>query len=392
MRTPDLVTKTLIALPWVALLVVQPVAHSQASTPTAATAPASSTKLTQQDLDQLLAPIALYPDALIAQMLMAATYPLEVVEATRWKLSNPTLKDKALEDALQKQSWDPSVKGLVAVPQVLQQMNDNLTWMQKLGDAFLADEKAVLVTVQSLRAKAKAEGNLKSSPEQTVRTETQENQTVYIIESAKPEVIYVPTYDPYTVYGSWWYSYPPYYMYPPGYVYPPGLAFATGIIIGAAIWGNCNWGGGNVNVNINHYNNFNRTNISNGNWNHNVDHRKGVAYRDQNVADKYNRGSDRQSAQNREQFRGRTDQGRAEVGSMDRPGAQDRAGDRPSAQDRGADRGGATGGNLDRGSSSSRGGDGGFSGVGSGASTRQASSWGGASRGSMRGGGGGRRR
>ena len=392
MRTPDLVTRTLIALPWVALLVVQPVAHSQASAPTAATAPASSTKLTQQDLDQLLAPIALYPDALIAQMLMAATYPLEVVEATRWKLSNPTLKDKALEDALQKQSWDPSVKGLVAVPQVLQQMNDNLTWMQKLGDAFLADEKAVLVTVQSLRAKAKAEGNLKSSPEQTVRTETQESQTVYIIESAKPEVIYVPTYDPYTVYGSWWYSYPPYYMYPPGYVYPPGLAFATGIIIGAAIWGNCNWGGGNVNVNVNHYNNFNRTNISNGNWNHNVDHRKGVAYRDQNVADKYNRGSDRQSAQNREQFRGRTDQGRAEVGSMDRPGAQDRAADRPSAQDRGGDRGGATGGNVNRGSSSSRGGDGGFSGVGSGASTRQASSWGGASRGSMRGGGGGRRR
>ena len=392
MRTPDLVTRTLIALPWVALLVVQPVAHSQASAPTAATAPASSTKLTQQDLDQLLAPIALYPDALIAQMLMAATYPLEVVEATRWKLSNPTLKDKALEDALQKQSWDPSVKGLVAVPQVLQQMNDNLTWMQKLGDAFLADEKAVLATVQSLRAKAKAEGNLKSSPEQTVRTETQESQTVYIIESAKPEVIYVPTYDPYTVYGSWWYSYPPYYMYPPGYVYPPGLAFATGIIIGAAIWGNCNWGGGNVNVNVNHYNNFNRTNISNGNWNHNVDHRKGVAYRDQNVADKYNRGSNRQSAQNREQFRGRTDQGRAEVGSMDRPGAQDRAADRPSAQDRGGDRGGATGGNVNRGSSSSRGGDGGFSGVGSGASTRQASSWGGASRGSMRGGGGGRRR
>src|SRR5689334_3927436 len=147
----------------------------QAATAPAATAPATaapaatSAPLKQEELDQLLAPIALYPDALIAQILMASTYPLEVVEADRWVKSNPNLKDKALEDALQQQQWDPSVKALTAVPQVLKHMNENLSWTQKLGDAFLADQAKVLATVQSLRAKANTAGNLKSTPEQTVK-------------------------------------------------------------------------------------------------------------------------------------------------------------------------------------------------------------------------------
>jgi hypothetical protein len=205
----------------------------------------------QQELDSTLAPIALYPDALVAQILMASTYPLEIVLAARWSKEHPEVNGTALEDAMQKQDWDPSVKALTALPQVLKHMSDNLAWMQKLGDAFLADANAVRDTIQALRAKAVAAGNLKSTSEQTVRTEVVENKTVYIIESAQPNVLYVPTYDPYYAYGDWWWSYPPYYMYPPGYYYPPGLAFAAGIIIGAAIWGNLTWGGGGNFVSVN---------------------------------------------------------------------------------------------------------------------------------------------
>jgi hypothetical protein len=238
-------------------------------------------------------------------------------------------------------------------------------------------------------------------------------------------------------------------MYPPAYVYPPGLAFATGVFVGAAIWGSCNWGGwgnNNVNIDIDRYNNFNRTNISNKNWNHNVEHRRGVAYKDQNVARQYNRGGNAQAAQSREQFRGRAESGRQELNQMDRNELNQRvstadrqAGDRGQRDgnpDRGAntsdragnmDRGGAAGdragsagdraGNVDRGSggasagsmdrggqrdsasnrasagTADRGGSG-FSGVNSGASTRDASSRGSASRGSdfggRSGGGGGR--
>jgi len=426
------------------LLVAAVVAENPAvaQQPPAAAPPAGATQGApvnkQQELDQLLAPIALYPDALIAQILMASTYPLEVVEAARWTKEHPNVKDKALEDEMQKQTWDESVKALTAVPQVLKQMNENLSWTQKLGDAFLADQATVLATVQSLRQKASQAGNLKSTPEQTVKTETVENKTVYVIESAKPETVYVPTYNPSTIYGPWPYpSYPPYYMYPPGYAYAPGLAFATGVFVGAAIWGNCNWGGNNVNINVNKYNNFNKANISNGNFNHNAEHRKGVAYKDQGVAQKYNRGGDAKAAQSRDQFRGRAEQGRNELGSMDRnelnrsvsqgdrgaggdrsgPGGGDRSG--PGGGDRsgpgGGDRSGPGGGDrsgpggsdrsgLGGGGSPSAGardvgggdrGGGGFSGAGGGASTRAASTQGASSRGSMssssRGGGGGGR-
>lgn len=332
---------------------------SAASANVSGVKPATKT-FSQQDLDQLLAPIALYPDDLLAQMLMASTYPLEVVQAARWVQANPKVTGKALEDAMAKMPWDPSVKSLTAVPQVLQQMNDKLDWMQKLGDAFLAQQKDVMDTVQSLRAKAAAAGNLKSTDQQKVNAETEDGQTIYIIESTKTEVVYVPIYNPYYAYGPWWYppAYPPYYMYPPAYVYPPHVAFTAGIIVGAAIWGGVNWHhGGGVYVNVNHYNSFNRTNINNGSWNHNVDHRGGVAYADQNVARQYNRGGDMQSAQTRDNYRGRADTGNAA---------------RPSTRD-------------------SSGGGGGFSGVGNGASTRQASQRGSASRGNYGGGGGGHR-
>ena len=199
----------------------------------------------QEELDQLLAPIALYPDSLLAQIFMASTYPLEVVQAGRWVKANEGLKGDALTDALEQQNWDPSVKSLVNFPQVLNMMNEKLDWTQKLGDAFLEQQKEVMDTVQNLRQKADAEGNLKSNEEQKVVVE-KETKTI-IIEPANPQVIYVPTYNPTVVYGTWWYpSYPPYYYYPPGYVAGAALfSFGVGMAVGAAwgyAWGRCNWG------------------------------------------------------------------------------------------------------------------------------------------------------
>ena len=396
-------TLRLMVLAVCAGLVVEPVALAQQPAPpaqaAASTAPAGKT-FSQQQMDELLAPIALYPDALLAQVLMASTYPLEVVEAARWQKENPRLKEKALEEALEKQSWDPSVKSLTAVPQVLTMMNEKLDWTTKLGDAFLAQQKDVLATVQNLRKKADQAGNLKSSKEMTVEKTTENNVQVIKIEQPSPDVVYVPTYNPATVYGTWWYpAPPPYYYYPPGYAYGAGLAFATGIVVGAAIWGNVGWGHNEININTNRYNNFNKTNISNGNWNHSAEHRKGAAYRDNATAQKYNRGGDRQAAQSRDQFRGRAEQGRSQMAQMDR--GQLQAADRSAAQQRGAtgDRsaGSARGDGGSRGASSSARSSpsassrssGGFSGAGGGGSSARAAS----SRGSSsmsRGGGGGR--
>jgi len=407
-----------------AALALDPLAFAQQPPPSGgapqAAAKSSAPPGSQQELDELLAPIALYPDALLAQVFMASTYPLEVVEAARWQKANATLKDKALEDAVAKQTWDESVKALTTVPQVLTMMNEKLDWTTKLGDVFLAKQEEVLKTVQTLRVKAEQAGNLKSSPELTVKKETQEGKQVVIIEQPKPEVVYVPTYNPATVYGTWWYSYPPpYYYYPPGYAYGgAGLAFASGVFWGAAIAGGIGWGNNDININRNtNINTGDRNNINGGNrnnvkggdkWQHNADHRKGAAYRDNATAQKYNKGASAQSTASRDQFRGKAEQGRSDLSSMDRGqlNSQVSAADRGGAQSRsasdrsggggyGGDRGGGGGnygGSGSRGASAgttSRGSSSGFSGSGGGgASTRAASSRGSASRGG--GGGGGR--
>ena len=189
----------------------------------------------QEELDQLLAPIALYPDSLLAQIFMASTYPLEVVQAGKWAKANENLKGDALAAALEKENWDPSVKSLVNFSQVLDMMNEKLDGTQKLGDAFLAQQKDVMDTVQKLRAKAEEQGNLKTTEEQKVVVE-KETKTI-IIESTSPEVVYVPTYNPTVVYGPWGYP-----SYPPGYVAGAALfSFGVGVAIGAA-WGYA-WGG-----------------------------------------------------------------------------------------------------------------------------------------------------
>ena len=208
----------------------------------------------QEELEQLLAPIALYPDSLLTQILMASTYPLEVVQADRWAKNNKSMKGDALAKALEVQPWDPSVKSLVNFPDVLTMMSEKLELTQKLGDAFLNQQKDVMNTIQKLRAKAQAAGNLKTTKEQVVKVEKE----VIIIESASPQVVYVPSYNPTVVYGTWAYpAYPPYPYYPPGY---GAAAFVTGVAVGAAwgyAWGHANWHGGDVNVDVNRNTNIN---------------------------------------------------------------------------------------------------------------------------------------
>ena len=369
-----------------------------ATPPTILAQQAEQTVFKQEELYQILAPIALHPDPLVSQILMASTYPLEVVQADRWAKQNAKLKGDALTAALEKQDWDASVKSLVNFPQVLTMMSEKLDWTQKLGDAFLADQKVVLATIQKLRAKAQESGNLKTTQEQTVIVE----EKIIKIEPANPQVIYVPSYNPTVVYGAWPYpAYPPYYYYPPGYVATSMFAFGAGVAMGAAwgyAWGNSNWGGGNVDVDVNRNFNSNR-NIDRskyqggdrgqgGRFQHNPEHRKGVSYRDQGTSQKFNRASTNDAIKSREQFRGRAEQGRQDIG---RGGASDRAsiGDR-GGQGGPGDRGGAGnrggGGSSIGGGSGSRGGA--FSGVdrGGGAAS-SASSRGSASRGSSGGGG-----
>ena len=341
-----------------------------------APSPPGAPTFKQEELEQLAAPIALYPDALVAQILMASTYPLEVVEAARWSKANPKVKDKALEDAMQQQRWDPSVKSLAAFPQVLAMMDAKLDWTQKLGDAFLAQQKELMDAVQRLRAKAQVAGNLKSGKEQTVKVEQQDGSTVYIIEPASPQVVYVPTYNPTIVYGPWPYpGYPPYYYYPPGP--PPGAVFfwfSAGVIVGSAMWGHCNWRGGSVNINVNNYNRYNRSNINNPNWQHNVDHRKGVQYRDTATQQRFG-GSAKPGADSREAYRGREQGGQAPggagAGKFAPPGG---AGDRTAGS-------GGFGGGREAGA---------FEGVGRGGETRDFSSRGASSRASAGMGGGAR--
>jgi hypothetical protein len=356
------------------LLVAAPPGVGAQAPPPAPPPPAqgqAAAQLNPEQLDQLVSPVALYPDPLLAQILMASTYPLDVVQAARWAKANPNVTGAQLEAAMQQQQWDPSVKSLTATPQVLTMMNERLDWTQRLGDAFLAQQKDVMDAIQRLRGKAYAAGNLKTTPEQKVVVEPapapqttvvqQAPPQIIQIEPANPQVVYVPSYNPAAVYGAWPYpAYPPpppYYY--PGYAVGAGLlSFGAGMAVGAALWGNCNWGGGNVNINANQYNNFNKTNIQNTNWQHNAANRKGVAYRDQATAQRFGQGT-RPGADSREAFRGRAEAGRQQLGQggFDRgPGGG--MGDRGGLGDRGGglgDRGGPGG----RGGLGDRGGPGG---------------------------------
>ncbi len=314
-----------------------------------------SETLNNQQLEQMVAPIALYPDSLVSQVLMASTYPLEVVEAARWSKENPNLKGKALEDAMQKQPWDPSVKALTAVPQTLAMMNDQLKWTQDLGDAFLAQQADVLDAIQRLRARADAAGNLKSTPQQTVSRASRPASapasapaTVYTIAPTNPDEYYVPIYDPAVIYGPWPYAtYRPFYWYPPGYVAAGVFGFAAGAFVGAAIWGNVNWWNRHVDINVNRYNSFNHTRITNNAWTHNAAHRHGVAYNNARVAAQYGQGGrDKARDAARQNFAGKGQGGKGGKGGEGGMGGKGQGGMGQGGKGQGGMAGGMAGGGM----------------------------------------------
>ena len=413
-------------------------------------------KIPNDQLDSLVAPIALYPDPLVAQLLAASTYPLELIQLQQWLSKNKSLKDKALADAVAKQPWDASVQAMAGLPDVVKRLTDDIQWTTDLGNAFLAQQSDVMDAVQRMRKKAKDKG-LKSNEQMKVETQTVENKQVIVIQQANPQVIQVPSYDPVVVYGPPPYPYPPIYYPPPppsGWAIAGGMAlsFGVGVAMGAMWsggWGwGCGWGGHNdINVNVN--NNFNRntniqggnrTNVSGGNrggsWQHNPQHRGGTPYSNRATADRFGGTSRGDSMSNRQANARQRQQGgvsnrasggagnrggvgdRGGVGNRggvgdnrggvgdnrggvgdNRGGAGDRGGNRPSAgtSDRSANRGGGAGDRVGNRSVSS--GEGsrsssafGGGGGSSGSSARSSSARGSSSMGGSRGGGGGGRR
>lgn len=280
---------------------------------------------TNEQLDQMLAQVALYPDSLLSQVLMAATYPDEFQEAAKWSKAHPDAKGDAAVTQVESNNWDPAVASLVAFPEVLITLGEKPDYVKNLGDAFLAQPEDVMNSVQRLRAGAQKAGNLKSNEQIKVSTEPLQapapaptvaqappvTQTI-IIEPAQPSVVYVPAYNPAVVYGSWWYPTPPYYYPPPpGYWFSrtvaTGIAWGVGIGVSNALWGGVNWGRGDVDINVNRYNNINvneRIDASGNrsNWSHDSSHRKadyrGGSAQRQNLDRKY-------QASGREQYRGK---------------------------------------------------------------------------------------
>lgn len=378
-------------------------------------------KIPADQLDSLVAPIALYPDPLLAQVLAASTYPLEIIQLQQWLAKNKNLKDKALADAVAKQPWDPSVQAMAALPDVVKRLADDIQWTTDLGNAFLAQQSDVMDAVQRMRKKAQDKGNLKSSEQMKVETKVVESKPVIIVEQANPQVVYVPSYDPVVVYGPPVYAYPPIYYPPPppsGWAIAGGMAlsFGVGMAIGAA-WGGgwgwgCGWGGHN-DITVNRNNTFNRnTNVSGGNrggtagnnWQHNPQHRGGAPYSDRATANKFGGTARGDSLANRQAgARGQIGRQGSDFGSSrGGAGVSDRAGGGAGSRAGVSDRagGGAGGDRVGNRSVPSRsgggdrsafgGGGGGFNGSSARASSSRGSSSFGGGRGGSR--GGGRRR
>lgn len=345
---------------------VDAAANAAESAPLAAAA--KDVVFTQEQLDQMLAPVALYPDPLLAQVLMAATYPGEVAEAVTWSKAHPDAKGDDGVKQVASQPWDPSVQALVAFPQLMAMLGQDPVWVQRLGDAFLAQPDDVMTGVQRLRHQAQAAGNLQSNQYQNVTVQADAAPTVapapapaattataapapasststIIIQPADPQVVYVPSYNPTTTYGTWPYpASPPVYYPPPPAYYPgqalmAGLAFGTGVAIVGSLWGDCDWGNNDVDIDVNRYNNINGNNRITNNqnkWQHNAAHRDGVPYRDTRSREQY--GRQLNGANQREAYRGDNAQ-RAQArekarGSMDRAGIERPATSNRQARDR----------------------------------------------------------
>ncbi len=315
------VGKLIGALALVPLLSALP-AHAQDAKP-----------FSNEQLDQMTAQIALYPDSLLSQLLMATTYPDEFAKASAWSKAHPDAKGDDAVTAVENENWDPSVASMVAFPEVVITLGEKPDWVKNMGDAFLAQPDDVMDSVQRLRGRAQQAGNLKSNDQITVSTQAPEPapaaapQTVVVqqaapppqmivIAPAQPSVVFVPAYNPTVVYGAWPYAaYPPYYYPPPpGYWWSrtiaTGIAWGVAIGVNNALWGGCHWGWGHssVDINVNRYNNINvnrrlDVNSNRTSWNHNTAHRGATPYRGgdatrKNLDNKYQAG-------NREQFRGK---------------------------------------------------------------------------------------
>ena len=379
-------------------------AQSPQATPTPQTTPKPTTtpaagdteyvKLTNDQIDALVAPIALYPDPLLSQSLVASTYPLELVQAQQWAKKNEKMKKEELEKAVEKQEWDPSVQATVLIPDVLKRLTEDITWTHNLGNAFLEQQQDVMDSVQRLRAKAKKDGKLESSEQQKVETKTVETKTVIEIQPTSTEVVYVPAYSPTVIWGPMYYPYPPIY-YPP-YYGGAWIGFGVGVAVGIGIsggWGwGCGWGGGGNNIYINNNNNFvknnnvrvGNTNIGSGNsnWNHNPSHRGGAPYASQNSANKFS-GQTRSGASGNRPSTSATSQGLSNRAGSSSVGSGNRAGSTSAGGDRAGSR------SIPSSSSRSSSGMGGMSsGAGSASRAGSASSRGGGSMGGSRGGGG----
>jgi Protein of unknown function (DUF3300) len=341
----------LTAIMCTVLLVFAPVAPSEPMQPSRQQGAASqepAAKIPNDQLDSLVAPIALYPDPLLAQVLAASTYPLELIQLQQWLSKNKNLKDKALADAVAKQPWDASVQAMAGLPDVVKRLTDDIQWTTDLGNAFLAQQSDVMGAVQRMRSKAKDQGNLKSTEQVKVETKVVESKQVIVVEQANPQVVYVPSYNPTVVYGPPAYPYPPITYPPPGY-YAAGMAisFGVGVAMGAMWSGGWGWGcgwGGNNDITINNNNNFNRnTNVQGGNrsnvgggnrggsWQHNPQHRGGTPYSSRATADRFGGTARGDSMANRQaNARQQRQQGgvsnRASGGAGNRGGVSDRGG------------------------------------------------------------------
>jgi hypothetical protein len=307
-------------------------------------------------LDSLVAPVALYPDPLLTQVLVASTYPLEIIQLQQWIQKNSSLTGDALTNAVEKQAWDPSIQSMAIFPDLVKRLADDIKWTTDLGNAFLAQQSEVMDAVQRMRMKAQAAGHLKSTDQMKVETKVVETKTVVVIQQTNPQVIYVPTYSPVVVFGPpmYMYPYPPIYYPPPSY-YPAGVffAFGVGVAVGSYYrggWGyNCGWGRHttiNINVNNRYISHYNHTNINvnrnvnvnanrnvNGTWQHNSQHRGGAPYSNQQVAKQYG-GTARGDSMSTRQASARQQQG---LSTRQQPGtgnqgtaAGNRAGSSPS--------------------------------------------------------------
>jgi hypothetical protein len=320
--------------------------------PVLASAQSADKPFNNEQLEQMTAQVALYPDSLLAQLFMATTYPDDFAAATAWSKGHPDAKGDDAVKMVENEPWDPSVASLVAFPEVLITLGEKPDWVKNMGDAFLAQPDDVMNAVQRLRQKAQQAGNLKSNEQIKVSTEAPEAAPasttvvvkqstpppqVIVIEPAQPSVVYVPAYNPTVVYGAWPYpAYPPYYYPPPpGYWFSrtimTGIAWGVGIGVSNALWGGCNWGRGDVNINVNRYNNINvnkrlDVNSNRTSWNHNPERRGNTPYRGGDATRKNL--ENKRDAGNREQYRGK---------DASRDASRDRA--QQSMQARGVDAG-----------------------------------------------------